>query len=209
MSEPETITLDSGSLEDLYALSREIAEQEQSPWEPRCVSAMFSTVRQKRFRFTMQAWIDLDAIRSPLLDGAIPRKLEEIDEALSIFGFEVREELEADEYIALSEEMLEVVNQGFAMSLGMRDPNEKESSSARPEHFGNWLPLVACMVTQFKIPYETVLKMKVGEALALVACSRHNQGWESEGTPYKLRESEEGAPEPEAAATPAEDANNG
>ena len=180
-------------LDELNAFSAEIAAAMQSPWEPRCVGRAFASETPRTFVLTMQAWIDLDVIRSPVLKGNAPENREQFYAALHAFGVKEKAgaELSPEEAAVMADEMLAAVALGFAMSLPMVPPGEPAESEDEADGFGGWLPVFGCLVTQCGIEADRAMKLRVDRALALIAVMRRNQGWKLKGTPYALRDLEE------------------
>ena len=178
-------------LDGLIDLCREVAAAEQSPWEPRCVSNAFASHSPRTFTLTMQAWIDLDAIRSPLLQDAVPATEADFWAALSAFGAAEKKgsELTPAEAAVLTEEMRAAVSAAFSMMLGMKRPDATEGDDA--DGFGSWLPIFACLKTQCGYTHAEALALDAGQAFAVIAAMRKNQGWEPHGTPYAVRDLEE------------------
>ena len=177
---------ENAALDELNGLSTEMAETLQSPWEPACVARAFRTPREGDLVFTMQGWIDLDALRSVLLCGGLPATLDDLRAAAAVFGLDV-EALTPEEGADVARAMRRAVEDAFAMSLQMAQPHA-EPGAEEPDGFGAWLPLFACLVTQCGLGPEDALALPVGRAYALVAAHRRNQGWRAAGTEYALRE---------------------
>jgi len=181
---------ENAALDELNGLSTEVAAALHSPWEPRCVAQCFRTRGEGDLAFTMQTWIDLEAARSPLLAGELPREMDDLYPALDAFGLAIGG-MEPGEVAALATAMLRAVQTAFAMSLAMRQP-DAEPGEETPDGFGAWLPLFACLVTQCGLSPAEAKQCDVGEAYALTAAHRRNQGWRAAGTEYALRDLAEG-----------------
>lgn len=173
--------------EELLALSEEITAAEHDPFEPRCVARAFAAVDAMP-AFTMRRWIDLSAIRSPLLLGEIPAILDDLSAAAEIFGLDA-EVLAADKQRILAETLRDEISAAFAMALPMR-PRDAEPDT-RQGGFGNWLPIYSFLVFQGGKSRAEALAWPVGEVFAAIAAHRYNQGWEVGGTTYALRNLED------------------
>jgi hypothetical protein len=138
----------------------------------------------------MQTWIDLEFSRSPLLEGLIPETVDQFNAALAAFDLGALE-LTLEETTELGLAMLDEINAAFAMRLGMEPPDRDESTHS-PSGFGSWLPLLAFLVGQLMMSRKDALDCPVGQAFALLAAHRHNQGWHIAGEPYSLRGLEKG-----------------
>lgn len=177
--------------QNLRAFQQEIAEAEQSPWQPACIAAAFA--RTNGLRFTMQGWIDLELARSPLLEGRLPETVGDFNAALRAFDLG-EQELTLEETTEVGLAALDAIADGFAMRLGMECPGPRESTRP-PGWFGSWLPLLACLVGQIGMSREEALACPVGQAFALLAAHRYNHGWDVAGEPYGLRGIEKGGVE--------------
>ena len=185
---------------DLDAMSRDIAGAYASAWEPACVTHAFRTPTSK-IVFTMQVWIDLDAIRSPLLEMEIPADLDDVDRAIAAFGLQLAGRvgilpadagvspaaLTGEEAFIIAESMRNAVRDGFSMALKMRAPEGMQAILAC-QGFGNWIPVIAALVIDAHCRLAEAKAMPVGQAFALLAAIKGNRGWTVEGTPYALRD---------------------
>lgn len=169
---------------ELRALGEELASVDQSPWEPRCIAAAFYPPANLPV-LTMERWIALDAIQSPLLLGKRPSDLETLESAANIFALSART-LSAEEAILLGNQLLEVVNGAFAMALRMRQPGSEQDAGGAG--FGSWLPLFTCLLVDCGMPAADVRAFPVGQAFAVLAAMRRNQGWEPAETSYAQRD---------------------
>ena len=71
----------------LKALGEELEAARRSQWQPRAVARVFGRgPGEGPVRLTMQGWIDLEWVQSPLLEGGYPRSIQEIEEASSVWG---------------------------------------------------------------------------------------------------------------------------
>lgn len=178
---------DEPTIEELQALSREIAAGAQSAWEPRCVARAFGSAARDGsapLRLTMQGWIDLEDIQSPLLQGEVPGTFDGLSAAAAAFGMSV-EEHSPDEAISVAVAMRAAVTRAFSMILPMRP----EKGEPAPSHgFGEWLPILACLIAECGESREAALAYPVEQAFAVIAATRHNQGWREAGEPYASRE---------------------
>lgn len=168
-----------------------IAEVENSPWEPRCIAVAFAP-SARTFVLTMQSWIALDAIQSPVLLGSAPETQGELVLAMGAFGLEATEPLTPEEAAVLAADMCEAVALGFSTVMPMR-PDEGSSSTPH-DGFGRWLPIFACLVVQCGLSIAEANALPVAQAHALLAAMRRNQGWREIGTPYNLRDMEGAEP---------------
>jgi hypothetical protein len=173
---------------ELRAMGQDLAAAAQSRWQPACIARAFATPDPDVPVLTMQGWIDLDAARSPLLDGEIPSTADELDAAFAAFGLK-RSGLNPEEAAAVVDALMDAVDDAFALALPMSPAGASTSGAAEDDGFGSWLPLFACLVTQCGLLPQFVLALRVDRAFALVAALRRNQGWQPTGTPYALRES--------------------
>jgi hypothetical protein len=182
--------------EGLRELQAQLAGTAQSPWQPRCVAEAFrSPAISHAFVFTMQAWIDLDAVQSPFLleelpdpdlgEGAI---ITAFEEAFAAFGHTGTTPAECAPFqlMLLGKSMIRVIRQGFAMRLRMNPPKGFESAGA-DDGFGDWLPVMACLKAQLYFGWDEALALQVERALAVVNAHRRNEGWTPAETPYALR----------------------
>jgi hypothetical protein len=180
-------------LKDLRELGQEVAGAMQSPWEPACVAkafasqdSRFSIAGNSRLVLTMQVWMDLSAIHSPILLGELPGTGEELEGAAEAFGASAQD-LSPAEAMDLACAMRRCVGEAFAMQLPMKRPGAVDDG--QEGGFGEWLPIYACLVTEIGIPRGEARAMDVREVFALIAAMRWNQGWSVAGEPYALRES--------------------
>ena len=173
-------------LDALKEIGMEAARALQSPWQPRCVSAAFIAPRTP-FVFTMQAWIELDAERSPLLIGELPETEQQLAAALAAFGHAGPVELTPEEAAGLALAMREAVDAGYSTMLKMRKPGAEEAAGGN-DGFGQWLPLFACLVVQCSLSAEEARALPVAQVFALIAAMRHNESWECASEPYALRD---------------------
>ncbi len=184
--------------EHLRELGADLARVAESPWQPACIAQAWRTPRTISAHdrtallpaFTMQTWIDLDAVRSPLLRGEGPELGAELDAALNTFGLDSSELLPAD-LAVLAVAMIRAVSDAFSSALRMQPPVDPSADGLPPEApdgFGDWLPLLAFLVTQCGLSVDDALDLRVDRALMLMAAVRRNQGWTATGTTYALRE---------------------
>ena len=182
--------------EGLRELQARLAGVSASPWQPRCVAAAFRTPDiEHPFVFTMQTWIDLDAVESPFLLGRLPSpdlEWEGIEaayrDALAAFGREATslEECDADAFIHIGRSLIRAINRGFAMRLRMNPPKGFESAGG-DDGFGDWLPVMACLKAQLYFGWDEALVMPVKQAFGVINAHRRNEGWMPAETPYGLR----------------------
>jgi hypothetical protein len=178
---------------DLRELQAELVGVEQSPWEPACVARAFcSAAAAVPFVFTLQVWIDLDAAGSPFLLGQMPAAEEAIprfEEAFLAFGHELTtpEACEPEELILLGEKMLRAIAEGFAMRVKL-DPPEGFKAAAGDNGMGDWLPMLACLKSQLGFTLAEARALPVGQAFALIAAHRCNEGWSVNSEKYSTRD---------------------
>lgn len=177
------------AINDLRRLGEELAGALQSPWEPACVARAFSTPAEGELALTLQQWIDLDAIRSPLLEGLLPETAEQLEAAAEIFALAL-DDLDPDEAAAIGGAMLRACGSAFATALPMRPP-QAEAGSEMADGFGTWLPMWAFLVSQCGLAPDAANGLRVDRAYALMAATRRNQGWHCAGTPYAMRDAAE------------------
>lgn len=173
--------------QDLRALGEELAAAEQSRWEPRCVCRAFASVPGKLV-LTMQGWIDLHAVCSPFLENRIPDgdDLEQqLSAAVDAFGLGPLEATPEEAY-RLGMAMLDAVNEAFTTQLRMHPPGESQPQA--PGGFGNFLPILACLIAQLGMSRRDALTTPVAQAFALIASHRSNQGWLVTGSTYTQRD---------------------
>jgi len=174
--------------QNLRALGADLAGAEQSPWQPRVVCRAFARV-PGALVLTMQGWIDLEAARSPLLEGSLPDADDadgQLTRAVDAFGLGplVAEPGERDLLVVA---MLDAVFAAFETRLAMRAPGP-ESSPLAPGGFGAWLPVLACLIAQLGMSRPDALATPVAQAFALIAAHRHNQGWHVTEATYAQRD---------------------
>lgn len=184
--------MDATAIDDLRRLGEELAGALHSPWEPACIARAFSTPAEGELALTMQQWIDLDAIRSPLLQGDLPKTAAQLEAAAEIFGLAL-DDLDPDEAAAIGGAMLRACGTAFATALPMRQPDSQLSTnnSQLSDGFGTWLAMWAFLVSQCGLAPDAACALRVDRAYALMAATRRNQGWECAGTPYALRDAAE------------------
>lgn len=164
---------------------------ERSPWEPRCVARAFR-VAEDPFAFTMQAWIDLDAAASPFLLGELPEAEEALEQfavAFAAFGHVATtpEACDGEELVLLGRKMVRAIKWGFAMRLRLAPPEGCKASGV-DNGMGDWLPVLACLKSQLGFSMGEALALPVGQAFALVAAHRINEGWSVAGETYAQRD---------------------
>lgn len=181
---------------DLREMQAELVGAQSSPWEPRCVARAFRT-DDDPFVFTMHAWIDLDAVQSPFLIYRQPEAEEalwDFGAAFAAFGHRetTPEACEPDELLALGEKMIRKIREGFAMHVRLAPPvGEREVTG--DNGLGNWLPILACLKAQLGFSLAEALALPVGQAYALIAAHRCNEGRTVAGETYALRDVQEEA----------------
>lgn len=176
---------------DLSEMQAELVSAARSPWEPRCVARAFRG-SEEPFVFTVQAWIDLDACASPFLLGRLPEAeeaLEQFEAAFAAFGHRATtpEACEPQELILLGWKMVRSIAAGFAMRLKLAPPEGCKAAGA-DNGIGDWLPIVACLKSQLGFSLAEALALTVGQAFALIAAHRVNEGWSVAGETYAQRD---------------------
>ena len=136
----------------------------------------------------MQAWIELDAERSPLLIGELPETEQQLAAALAAFGHAGPVELTPEEAAGLALAMREAVNAGFSTMLKMRNPQSPQGATDGSDGFGHWLPLFACLVVQCSLSADEARALPVAQVFALIAAMRYNESWECASEPYAVRD---------------------
>ena len=195
--------------EDLRSLGRDLAAAQQSPWEPACIAHAFATPRPFAVCFTMQTWIDLAVFHSPLLLGKGCESLAEYEAAAGVFGLSL-DGLEAAAVADVVTAVRREIEEAFAMGLPMRHPGASGLSTHTDDGFGAWLPVWAFLVVQCHLSIAEARALPVGQAYALMAAARRNQGWEVAGPTYAWRDLEESAADPAGnhCAGPSEDSTH-
>jgi len=178
--------------QDLRELQEELLAAEQSPWQPMCVARMFARDAGTPFVLTMQGWIDLEARRCPLLVGELPEAeeaIEEFEAAFAAFGHTATtpEACEPHELVMLGHMMMRAIRDAFAMQVRLSPP-EGCQIAAKDNGMGQWLPVMACLGGQMGMSLAEARAMPAGEAFALIAAHRCNEGWSVAGEDYATRE---------------------
>ncbi len=178
-------------LKDLREMQSELLAVESSFWQPRCVSRTFWSCEEP-FVFTMQAWIDLDAIQSPFLLGELPPPEEAIwhfQEAFAAFGHwqTTPDACDPEELILLGRKMIAAISEGFSMRVKLSPP-EGRQSAAGENGLGDWLPIMACLKSQLMFSLAEIEALPVGKAFALLAAHRCNEGWSVSSETYAMRD---------------------
>lgn len=175
--------------QELRAECNALAQAEQSPWEPRCVARAFMSPAPGALGLSMQRWIDLEAVKSPLLLGRWPEgeaALAQRSAAVDVFelGALVLEWEEADE---LWQAMLDAVREAFALNIKMRAPGASGLGAAAG--FGLALPILSCLLSELHMSRLDALATPVAQAFGLIAGHRSNQGWSALDATYTQRDS--------------------
>lgn len=175
----------------LHELNEDLAGLKQSEWQPRIAARAFTSRHGHAFTLTMQGWINLDFVKSPLLLGKMPEEIAELEEALAAFGHEEckAEGLEPEEAAVLARRMRAAVGRAFATALRMRHPDA--GSRNGNDGFGEWLPVFAFLIHPTGMSRTEALACPVEQAFAIIAALRHNEGWMCEGENYSHLETEE------------------
>ena len=166
-----------------------LAQAEQSPWEPRCVARAFMSPAPGALVLTMQRWIDLEAVKSPLLLGRLPDGddlVAQMSAAVHAFDLGAMEVTPA-ELLELAEAMLDAVREAFAMNIKMRAPGASGLGAA--SGFGLALPILACLLSELHLSRLDALATPVCQAFGLIAGHRSNQGWTALDATYAQRDS--------------------
>ena len=179
MSQVETTDAE---IEELRALQQEIAGAVTSAWEPRCIANAFASQGLGDVVMTMQNWIDLERVKSPILVGLPLETDDDLRKAAEIFGIPIDGDTDEVAHIAMA--MERAAREAFAMSLKMRQPNAVEMSGG--DGFGTWLPTMA-FLTEGRMSWAEAAAFDVRRAFAVMAATRRNQGWDVAGVPYALR----------------------
>jgi hypothetical protein len=173
---------------ELRELSQDLSNAMHSLWEPRCIARAFASQIAGEVVLTMQGWIDLEAIRSPILLGQELVDSMQIAVAGAAFGLAIDERLSSKEAALIVESMKEAVREAFGMSLSMRPPQGGETDEQ--DGFGNWLPVFAFLVSECGMAPSNAMRLPVKQALPLLSATRRNQGWKEGGLPYAARKEE-------------------
>ena len=171
---------------NLRSLAADLAGAEQSAWQPRCIARAFATPPEGAPVFTLQTWIDLDAVSSPLLEGRLPETEEELHAAIDAFRCGPVD-LSAEEAVGLGLMMREAIEEAFAMSLPMTPPNDAGGGPIAGG-FGDWLPIYAALTAQLGLSRADARATPVGEAFALLAADKRNRGWMPAAATYAQRD---------------------
>jgi hypothetical protein len=171
----------------LRSLAADLAGAEQSAWQPRCIARAFAIPAEGTPVFTMQAWIDLDAASSPLLEGRLPETAEQISDAVEAFGCGPVD-LSAGEAVGLMLMMREAIEEAFAMSLPMTPPGDDGGTITLSGGFGDWLPIYAALIALLGMSRGDARSTPVGEAFALLAADKRNRGWMPAAATYAQRD---------------------
>lgn len=173
--------------QDLQELSRELAAARQSPWQPRTVSRAFA--RRKGLRFTMQTWIDLEAMRSPLLAGGVP-EAEELDATFEAWGLTFGD-LSPEQALEIVTDMRALVAEGFRAALKVKPPQDMQTPSG-DIGCGDWAVLLSFLVETGHTVAEA-LTVDVAQVFILLATTRLRAGWQiDDAASYALRDVAEG-----------------
>ena len=178
--------------QELRDLAGEITGALHSTWEPACLARAFATPPRASIALTMQGWIDLDHLRSPLLLGRPFLALDDdaIMKTAEVFGLSF-DDLNAEDIARCAIAIERAVADAFALGLEMRAPGG-DAAAAADDGFGAWLPVFAFLVAQCRIAPAEAMALRVDQAFALMAAVRRNQGWSVAGLPYALRDLEGG-----------------
>ena len=176
---------------------QELLAAERSEWQPRCVSRAFASSRDEDpFAFTMQAWIDLEAVQSPFLLGQFPNDesyLYQFADAFQAFGYKesTPDQCTEEQLVLLGHKMIRAIAQGFSMHLKLAAPEGFRAKRA-DDGMGSWLPVMACLKSQLNFSLAEARSLLVEQAFALMAGHRCNEGWRVDGETYAQRDVPEG-----------------
>jgi hypothetical protein len=174
--------------QQLRELGDDLAKANADTSEPRSIVRAFATSQKNHIALTMQNWIDLEAIRSPLLRLQLPEHLEELELAANVFRMSVRT-LTVEAAISVARSIRRAVAEAFSLALPMRRANGAAGGSASGgDGFGAWLPLFAFLISECGLDPATAHALRVDQAFALLAACRRNQGWQCTGANYAERE---------------------
>ncbi len=194
----------------MQALGMAVAEGLHEPFEPRVIAHCFARrdhMPEARPRLTMQGWIDLEAARSPfLLEEPSQEPMRDVEIALRALGWDAeieelrrrdwrgRRKITVPRLAELTVQILAALRErhstGIAMAPaggGKRAEHDMESS-LEDDGFGNWGPVMACLLSELRFSLKEALGCDVSAAFALIAAMRRNQGWKACGDHYRARE---------------------
>lgn len=178
------MTTSESEIETLKAMGMDLSGALHSDFEPGCVALVFSRFGDRQAGFTMQRWIDLSAVLSPLLSTGVLESDADLLAAADIFEMDVKDATDEDKALcALGMERM--VREGFAMALKMTQPDAVEGRG--DEGFGAWLPMYAFLI-RCGFSDAEARGYEVGQAFALMAATRSNEGWNVAGVKYALRD---------------------
>jgi len=170
---------------DLRAMSDDLAKAAENLAEPRCVARAFATPAENQIVLTMQNWIDLEALRSPLLRLELPEPPDTLEAAARVFALTIHG-LTPKEALLVAGAMRRATAGAFAMALPMRRPGVAEGGG--DDGFGAWLPLFAFLISECGLDAASARALPVDQAFALLAACRRNQGWECADVSYARRD---------------------
>jgi hypothetical protein len=177
----------------LQERNRALAAAANCVWEPETVADGFARSRGSVFTLTMQGWIDLSAMRSPILleeepEGGPEEIGRQIDDALKAFGWPVTcVEMERDQIEACVSRMIDAVRLGFGAILPMSDPRAAGGRTSKPGGFGLFSTTLAALIGQLGMSRADALGTPVAQAFVLIAADKWNSGWEVNGISYAQR----------------------
>lgn len=170
----------------LLEMGQDLTDAQTSPWEPLCLARAFATPADGTLVLTMQRWIDLEALRSPVLQGGFPETIEDCADAAAVFDLSL-DGLSADDCARVGQAIARACVNAFAMALKMEHP-EGSASLKGDDGFGTWLPLWSFLVGECRMSPGDANALRVEQAYALLAGKRRNDGWIVAGTPYAMRD---------------------
>ena len=176
---------DAEDIADLQTLGSEVAGALQSAREPGCVVRAFASPLPGTIVVTMQRWMDLEAVGSPIVAGCALETDDDLHKTAAIFELNLTE-LDAEAVARCAIAMERAGLEMYALTLKMRQPGA--TGGALDDGCGTWLPLMAFLLAECHVGYAEAQQMPVTRAFGLMAAVRRNQGWDVVGEPYAMRE---------------------
>lgn len=174
--------------QQLRELGSDLAKASADPSEPRSIVRAFASPQKDHIALTMQNWIDLESIRSPLLRLRLPERLDELELTANVFRMSIRA-LSSEVAVLVARGIRRAVAEAFSLALPMRRGGSTAGvESTSEEGFGAWLPLFAFLVAECGLDPHAARELRVDQAFALLAACRRNQGWEPSGASYAQRD---------------------
>lgn len=177
---------------ELRAENARLAAVCNTGWEPRVVTLAFARQHSSRIKFTLQTWIDLEAVESPLLRSEIPSDYDTAVDVMAdaLQAFEqppIERAMEPEELLRAMRAMVQLIENAWAMNVPMQEPTPQGGAPSGPTRdpgTGRWLALYSCLVAQLGIAPDVALRMEVAKAYALVVGHRGNTGRVPTGISY-------------------------